>query len=75
MKMSAPDFWDDNERAQKLIAEANAVKEVVEALDALTAESEELKTLMELLEEEYDEQLAGDLAAGVQSLTSKLEQF
>jgi len=73
--MSAPDFWDDNERAQKLIAEANAVKEVVEALDALTAESEELKTLMELLEEEYDEQLAGDLAAGVQSLTSKLEQF
>lgn len=75
MKMSAPDFWDDNERAQKLITEANAVKEVVESLDALVAECEELQTLMELLEEEYDEQLAGDLAAGVQALTARLEQF
>lgn len=25
-KMSAPDFWDDNEKAQALIAEMNAVK-------------------------------------------------
>ena len=33
--MTAPDFWDDNDRAQKLIAELNAVKSVVENYNRL----------------------------------------
>ena len=33
-KMSAPDFWDDNERAQSAIAELNAVKSVVDQYEA-----------------------------------------
>lgn len=73
--MTAPDFWDDQDRAQKLINEANAVKDIVEEYNELAAELEELQTLQELLEEEFEEGLAEDLASGIDSLTSKLEQF
>ena len=29
-KMAVPNFWDDNERAQKLIIEMNVIKSVVD---------------------------------------------
>jgi len=74
-KMSAPDFWDDNERAQKLIAEANAVKSVVEQFEALSREYEDLVVMAELVEEENDESMAKELAGSLKVLTEKLKQF
>ena len=41
-KMTAPDFWDDNEKAQSVIAELNAVKSVVEQYDKLSGEHDDL---------------------------------
>ncbi|WP_426450523.1 peptide chain release factor 2 [Paenibacillus sp. S-38] len=74
-KMSAPDFWDDNEKAQKLIAEMNAIKGSIDQLQALTAEYEDLELMMELVQEENDESLVSELTSGITALVKKLEGF
>ncbi|WP_424766666.1 peptide chain release factor 2 [Paenibacillus sp. sgz302251] len=74
-KMTFPDFWDDNEKAQSVISELNAVKSVVEHYDRLNNEQEELQMMLELAEEESDESLAADVVSGVQALMSKVSDF
>ncbi|MBH5320639.1 peptide chain release factor 2 [Paenibacillus sp. GSMTC-2017] len=74
-KMSYPDFWDDNERAQGVISELNAVKSVVEQYDRLNDEHEELGMMLELAEEEEDESLEAELTSGVKSLLGKIGDF
>ncbi|WP_198156173.1 MULTISPECIES: peptide chain release factor 2 [Paenibacillus] len=74
-KMTAPDFWDDNEKAQKVIAEMNAVKSVVELYDRLASQQEDLETLLELAGEEEDESLDAELTDGVADLMGKIADF
>ncbi|MCZ8523599.1 MULTISPECIES: peptide chain release factor 2 [Paenibacillus] len=74
-KMSAPDFWDDNEKAQKLIAEMNGIKGSIDQLQELTAEYEDLELMMELVQEEADESLVAELTTGIAALVKKLESF
>jgi peptide chain release factor 2 len=73
--MAAPDFWNDNEAAQKLISEANAVKSVVEKFQALNREYEDLEVMVELAEEEGDESMAAEIAQSISGLVKKLEDF
>lgn len=74
-KMSAPDFWDDNERAQSTIAEMNAVKSVVDQYAGMHAEQEDLQTMLELAEEEDDEDMNAELTKGVADLVAKVGEF
>ncbi|WP_114381523.1 peptide chain release factor 2 [Paenibacillus prosopidis] len=74
-KMTFPDFWDDNEKAQSVISELNAVKSVVEQYERLNSEQEELQMLLELAEEENDESLQADVVSGVQELLRKVSEF
>lgn len=73
--MTFPDFWDDNEKAQSVISELNAVKSVVEQYERLNSEQEELQMLLELAEEESDESLEADVVGGVQELLRKVSEF
>lgn len=70
-----PDFWDDNERAQGVISEMNAVKSVVEQYDRLNNDQEELQMMLELAEEEDDESLEAELVQGTQALLAKVSDF
>ncbi|GGD92148.1 peptide chain release factor 2 [Paenibacillus nasutitermitis] len=74
-KMTAPDFWDDNDRAQGTIAELNAVKSVVDDYNQMNNEHEDLETMLELAEEEGDESLEADLAKSVAELVKKVSDF
>ncbi|NOU95098.1 peptide chain release factor 2 [Paenibacillus sp. LMG 31456] len=74
-KMAAPDFWDDNEEAQKLIADMNAVKGGVDQIQAFTVEYEDLEMMAELVQEEFDESVAADIKQGIRALVAKLENF
>jgi peptide chain release factor 2 len=75
VKMSDPNFWDDNERAQKTIAEMNAIKSVVEKYQKLQGESEDLTLMQELIAEEDDESLLAEWTDGVQKLAEAIEHF
>lgn len=70
-----PDFWDDNERAQGVISEMNAVKSVVEQYDRLNNDQEELQMMLELVEDEGDESMEAELAQGTQALLAKVSDF
>ncbi|OXM15078.1 peptide chain release factor 2 [Paenibacillus herberti] len=74
-KMTALDFWDDNEKAQKVISELNAVKSVADQYDRLSTQREDLETLLELAAEEEDESLDSELTAGVADLMNKIGDF
>ncbi|BBH23928.1 peptide chain release factor 2 [Paenibacillus baekrokdamisoli] len=74
-KMTAPDFWDDNDRAQSTIAELNAVKSVVDQYERMASEREDLQTMLELAEEEDDESLEADITKSVKGLVSKVNEF
>ncbi len=74
-KMSAPDFWDDNEKAQSVIAEMNAVKSSVDEYEKLQQEYDDASMMAELADEEGDESLAAEIAEAVGSLTKKLDEF
>ncbi|MGG6313253.1 peptide chain release factor 2 [Paenibacillus macerans] len=74
-KMAAPDFWDDNDKAQSLIAEMNAVKSSVDQYMALQGEYDELEMMAELADEEGDESLAAEIGNSVTALVAKLEEF
>lgn len=74
--MAAPDFfWDDNEKAQKTIAELNAVKGSVDQIQALRQEYEDLELMAQLADDENDEDLAQEVAKGIMELAKKLEDF
>ncbi|MDT3427981.1 peptide chain release factor 2 [Paenibacillus forsythiae] len=74
-KMAAPDFWDDNEKAQSVIAEMNAVKSGVDQYQRLQQEYDDALLMAELAEEEGDEELAAEIGSNVEALTGKLEEF
>ena len=74
-KMAAPDFWDDNEKAQAIIAEMNAVKSSVDQYLALQGEYDDIETMAELAEEEGDDSLAAEISESVAALVKKLEDF
>ncbi len=75
--MSAPDFWDDSDRAQKVIADLNAIKSVVTDFEGLSGEYDDLAVMLELVEDEGEdgESMLPDLAAGTAELVKKLETY
>ncbi len=73
--MAAPDFWDDNEKAQKTIADLNGIKSVVDQFQSFSNEYDDLMVLVEIEEEESDASLAAEIASGISALVKKLEAF
>ncbi|MDX8044644.1 peptide chain release factor 2 [Gracilibacillus sp. S3-1-1] len=73
--MSEPSFWNDQQAAQKIINEANGVKELVQAFDKNEETLENAEVSYELVKEEGDEDLRADLENEVAELTEALNQF
>ena len=51
-RMTAGDFWDNNEEAQKIVDKVSALKSVINPYDELGDKVEDFMTLAELVEEE-----------------------
>lgn len=73
--MSAPDFWDDNEKAQSVIAEMNAVKSAVDQFEKLEQEYDDAQVMLELADEEDDESLLTDVIESIRSVVAKVDEF
>jgi peptide chain release factor 2 len=73
--MAVPDFWDDNEHAQKVIADMNAIKSVIEDFTEMFSEYENLDLMMQLVEEEQEDTLIPEITSGTQALVKKLEGY
>lgn len=74
-KMAAPDFWDDNEKAQSVIAEMNAVKSGVDQYEKLQQDYDDAVVMIELADEEGDESLAGEMGESIKEISRRVEEF
>lgn len=74
-KMAAADFWDDHAAAQKVIDEANFLKNTVNKFEALIEQAEDLEVMYEMVKEENDTELFAELRQDVKTLTKKLADY
>lgn len=73
--MAEPTFWDDQQKAQAVINEANALKDYVNSYQALSESHEELQMTHDLLKEEPDQDLQNELTKEVKNLTKEFNEF
>lgn len=73
--MLDPSFWDDQDAAQKVISESNALKDVVGEFHEMTEEQENLEMTVELLKEEPDVELQEELGDELKSFLKRMEDF
>ncbi len=73
--MLQPGFWDDQQGAQGVIGEANALKDQVNEFTDLNETYENLELTYELVKEESDEELLSELVEELNELTNRLNQF
>ena len=74
-QMSASNFWDDPESAQKVVQRLKVLKGIVSAPDALEREIADAQMLLELAQSEADESLGAELAALDAQLGERLDRL
>ncbi|MBM7618351.1 peptide chain release factor 2 [Bacillus tianshenii] len=74
-EMSNPEFWNDQNAAQVVINEANALKEPVSQFNELSENYENLQLTYDLLKEEPDEELQAELSSEVKTVTEDFNKF
>ena len=73
--MSAPDFWDDQPAAKKVVSEVSRLKNSVNPQLELRKKVEDLRAMLELAQEsEEDEALASELSAEAKGLSEYLDK-
>ncbi|MGX1429599.1 peptide chain release factor 2 [Cytobacillus horneckiae] len=73
--MLQPGFWDDQQGAQVIINESNALKDQVNEFHDLNESFENLELTYELVKEESDAELQEDLENELTELSKRLNQF
>jgi peptide chain release factor 2 len=73
--MAAPGFWDDPERAQKVVAELKALRRVTEPYRELTREVDEAEGMASLLLAEPDEDVARELEEESRRLLPRIQEL
>lgn len=73
--MTAPDFWDDSNAAQKAINEANALKSYANGFHELEERLENSEVAYELVKEENDKELFDDLEKEIAALKNDINDF
>lgn len=73
--MSMPDFWNDQNAAQTVINEGNALKDQVNEFVSLNDSYENLELTYQLVKEEPDEDLQAELDEEIQDLSKRLNEF
>ncbi|WHY56552.1 peptide chain release factor 2 [Peribacillus simplex] len=74
-EMTHPDFWNDQQKAQNVINETNALKEQVNQLSELNESYENLDLTYELVKEENDQELLAELEEEITILSQKMNDF
>ncbi|WP_156994540.1 peptide chain release factor 2 [Bacillus thermotolerans] len=74
-EMLHPNFWDDQQAAQAVINESNALKEIVNEYKDLVETQENLELTHELAKEENDAELQSELEGEMDGFRERIEKF
>jgi peptide chain release factor 2 len=73
--VSRPDLWDDTDHAREVTSELSRVTDDIAMLEDLEATLSDAETLHQLMVEEKDESVTGELAQAVDGLVKRVEQL
>ncbi len=73
--LSAPDLWDDNDRAQALLKERGDIAAVLEKLASINASIEDARELIEICELEGDPLAGDDIRASLAAAEGSLDKM
>ncbi len=73
--MLEPNFWNDQQGAQKVINEANGLKDLVNEYKELVDTQENLELTHDLVKEEEDSELHAELESELHELVTRLNEF
>jgi peptide chain release factor 2 len=73
--MGAPDFWNNQERAQEMVQQVKALKNWVEPFEQLVQRVTSARELGEMLDAEPDPEMDAELAAEVERVGVAMEEF
>jgi peptide chain release factor 2 len=73
--MSAPNFWDNQERAQAVVSKLSALKAVIEPVEQASRSSRDIAELFELAVEESDDETLTQIISDYEDLQKKCEQI
>jgi len=73
--MTAPDFWNDADLAQKVIAEISGIKGLVDRYNSLQNQLENAQVTLELAQDENDQELFVEADQLTGSLLAELDEF
>lgn len=74
-EMTYPDFWDNQEKAQKVIDESNGLKAMVDKYQDLANKHEDGEVTLELIKEEPDAEMQEELGETIQALKKEFDDF
>jgi len=77
-RMTAPDFWDNRERAQRDVAEVSSLRGKIQPMQALESRAADLEVLRELAAEESPENRAtaeAEVIAEFEAISKDLDKF
>src|SRR3954465_6582690 len=72
---SAPDLWDDADRARQVNSDLARVRDDIELVDELERRVSDLETLHELAREEDDASFESEIAEGIEKLRADLDRL
>ena len=72
--MSAPDFWNDKRESEKVINELNNLQKSIDSLKSLRSERESSIEMINLIKEEYDEDIKNSLEKSVNQINEKIKE-
>lgn len=72
---ASPGFWDDNERAQRVLKEKGQVERVINDWQAVARLRDDIGTLIELGEEANDPSVEEEVTAGLDDLDGRLRSL
>ena len=73
--MTAPDFWDNQEKAQKVVSQLSSLKTIVNPVEETTSAIKDLKEIFELAQMEDDSDTIQSLESDLEELTKKTDEI
>lgn len=75
METNQFDFWSDKDKAEQVISRINELKKTVEPLQELEESMKSNLEILELLEEEYDEEIFTNVSKDINQAQERLEDL
>src|SRR4051812_26448998 len=72
---SAPDLWDDPDRARKVSSDLSAVRDDVDLVDDLGRRLDDVQTLFDLGREEDDDSVESEIQGEIDALRATLDRL